>query len=441
MAQKNKRFSYLIPLLLVWLIGCFLQYQLCCQSQYHQPVNPLGFKVTGLSENDFRTAENITFQTDSPRFNPIPVSVITRLDELREFLDKHPEKSLEVTGYYLDAEKNNAPDDLGTARAKRIREWLVASGFHRADIVLSSQKVKALQGKNRSYRVASSFALIDSPQFSLQKKELSPVAKPFAIKAKQFEIVDKDNFNFFVDGDKPLLPLSDNLNNSLKKAVDYLNTAKNRQMTIVGLYHPNEKNTSLYSNLGLSRANQIKNYLIDLGANGAQLNIEGKAHSDAITDKRKQYLGMAEFYLTDVDNATLVRRNKEMATLAKKIKTHPLTLYFETGDAEIQLTQEQREFLIGLIRYINFNPNAKASVTGHTDNTGEPKDNIALGKKRAKFAADYLVTKGLNNRQIQIVSQGENKPIAGNDTAEGRAKNRRVVISIIEKTVISNQEN
>ncbi len=68
-------------------------------------------------------------------------------------------------------------------------------------------------------------------------------------------------------------------------------------------------------------------------------------------------------------------------------------------------------------------------IIGHTDSIGSDAYNLALGERRAAATKEYLVTVGgLDPSRIDIASEGERRPIASNDTEEGRAKNRRIEI-------------
>ena len=71
-------------------------------------------------------------------------------------------------------------------------------------------------------------------------------------------------------------------------------------------------------------------------------------------------------------------------------------------------------------------PKYKLAVAGHTDNTGSNQHNIELGKDRAESVKAYLVAHGIAVERLTAVSYGSTKPIASNDTEEGRAQNRRV---------------
>ncbi|WP_231996678.1 OmpA family protein [Helicobacter cinaedi] len=76
------------------------------------------------------------------------------------------------------------------------------------------------------------------------------------------------------------------------------------------------------------------------------------------------------------------------------------------------------------------------TVVGFTDNTGSDKTNLALSKKRAESVAAYLQNQKVKTERFVVDGLGESDPIASNKTAEGRAKNRRVEISL---TAIQNK--
>jgi outer membrane protein OmpA-like peptidoglycan-associated protein len=69
-------------------------------------------------------------------------------------------------------------------------------------------------------------------------------------------------------------------------------------------------------------------------------------------------------------------------------------------------------------------------VEGHTDSTGSLRYNMGLSEKRAKAVADYLAAQGISRSRLVAFGRGPMNPIASNDTAEGRAQNRRVEIRI-----------
>ena len=104
-------------------------------------------------------------------------------------------------------------------------------------------------------------------------------------------------------------------------------------------------------------------------------------------------------------------------------------LNFASGSAA--LTAESRAILDGVVAGIKANPALKEiTVTGYTDSQGGAAANKALSERRAKSVANYLGEQGLSGLTINAVGMGEENPIASNDTAEGRAENRRVEIDL-----------
>ncbi|NOU04090.1 MAG: OmpA family protein [Novosphingobium sp.] len=83
-----------------------------------------------------------------------------------------------------------------------------------------------------------------------------------------------------------------------------------------------------------------------------------------------------------------------------------------------------------LIQY----PNSLIDVYGHTDSTGSDSFNQTLSESRARTVANYLISKGVPAARVRSQGFGETMPVTTNDTADGRAKNRRVEIKIVPIT-------
>lgn len=69
-------------------------------------------------------------------------------------------------------------------------------------------------------------------------------------------------------------------------------------------------------------------------------------------------------------------------------------------------------------------------LAGHTDSTGSEEYNLELSRNRAQSVADYLTTRNVDPARFTTKGYGKSDPIASNDTAEGRAQNRRVEVAI-----------
>jgi outer membrane protein OmpA-like peptidoglycan-associated protein len=86
--------------------------------------------------------------------------------------------------------------------------------------------------------------------------------------------------------------------------------------------------------------------------------------------------------------------------------------------------------LYAVARNLNQYPNSRVEVVGHTDNTGSMALNMDLSQRRAQSVAGILAAAGVSSGRLMASGAGYNQPIASNNTAEGRAQNRRVEILI-----------
>ena len=97
---------------------------------------------------------------------------------------------------------------------------------------------------------------------------------------------------------------------------------------------------------------------------------------------------------------------------------------FETGSAE--LSKEGKTVLDEAAALLLENGDGLMRVVGHTDSFGGRQANQLLSEQRAHAVVDYLVAKGVAVDQLRAIGFGETRPIASNDTEEGRAQNRRI---------------
>jgi len=101
---------------------------------------------------------------------------------------------------------------------------------------------------------------------------------------------------------------------------------------------------------------------------------------------------------------------------------------FDTGKSDLR--PEAREALARLSGIVLNYPSLHLAIEGHTDSTGSAEFNQTLSEKRASSVRDYLTTQGLNGDSLSAEGLGMNNPVADNNTADGRQKNRRVEIVV-----------
>ena len=102
---------------------------------------------------------------------------------------------------------------------------------------------------------------------------------------------------------------------------------------------------------------------------------------------------------------------------------------FATGSA--QLTPESSKELALVVEAMNKNTKMTVEVSGHTDNVGDAAKNKALSEARAKTVADFVAKKGVDAKRMLAVGFGDTKPLASNETAEGKQQNRRTEFKIL----------
>ena len=106
-------------------------------------------------------------------------------------------------------------------------------------------------------------------------------------------------------------------------------------------------------------------------------------------------------------------------------------LNFQTASTE--LTPDSVQSVSDLTAILKAYPNAHVTLTGHTDNTGDVDANQRLSVDRANAVKAMLVSGGVSSDRISTIGYGQSRPITGNDTDEGRTRNRRIELTVNSK--------
>ncbi|MFN3666845.1 MAG: OmpA family protein, partial [Sediminibacterium sp.] len=147
------------------------------------------------------------------------------------------------------------------------------------------------------------------------------------------------------------------------------------------------------------------------------------------TVNRKGYLFYSEVYA--------LSRKEADSTYQKDIQLSPVQLnasfifnniLFAVNSYELPATGLAE--LMQLVQVLQDNPTLKVEISGHTDNTGNAKDNMLLSTNRAKAIVDYLITQKIDAARLTYKGYGDTQPIADNNTEAGRAKNRRTSFTV-----------
>lgn len=133
------------------------------------------------------------------------------------------------------------------------------------------------------------------------------------------------------------------------------------------------------------------------------------------------------------EQASSLRRQLENLQLRQTESGVVVTLgdvLFETG--ETQLLEESEASLVEVVDLLQSEPDKLIRIEGHTDTTGAAETNLKISQQRADAVFNALVALGVDPDRITSVGMGEDFPIASNETADGRSRNRRVDVILLD---------
>lgn len=270
-----------------------------------------------------------------------------------------------------------------------------------------------------------------------QPVELSPTfseGDPFSVELTDSinapSFVHSEGFNFPRNDFVHTLPMSAELEDNIDTLKLYVINQKNNRLIITGKYLPDEVNRTMFPDLGIARANDIKNYLIQKGFEPNQLNV-ASAVAEKINHKQDNIVfSMIGLMVKKLSGSDVSKEKASIRTIKKQIKQAPLVLKFNMGKSEIEMTDKQRKKMMDIVQYVGKTPKAKVKVVGHTDSIGSKTKNYKLGLDRANFASKFMIDNGMPADAIHVYSEGEANPVASNNTFDGQLQNRRTVITV-----------
>lgn len=213
--------------------------------------------------------------------------------------------------------------------------------------------------------------------------------------------------------------LNDNNAIFLDSVVAIMKAVRGRKLTITGLYAPQEngKPYGFFENYGTARADALRRLLTQRGIDEALISLDHEPSRDSLLREPAVF---ELFY----DAAAGVPEGYEKVQFSFTNMTFS-DANFAFGSAEFKPGSAFIAYADSVKTYLQINPERKLTIVGHTDNVGSDKFNESLGLRRAKSAKAYFQQLGIAS-EIQTQSEGKRKPVATNDSAEGRQKNRRV---------------
>ncbi len=194
----------------------------------------------------------------------------------------------------------------------------------------------------------------------------------------------------------------DSLVNSLKD---------NEILQIKGFNYDAESNGTSEKSLGLARALSVKK-LFSLNDDRVRI-LDGKAGEDCRKEEMNRLIAFSSLRNTatvkEIDDRTLI--------------------YFPTNSTNKLADNEVESYLDEVAIRVK-RTGETVHLSGHTDNEGDTTSNLRLGQRRADVIKNYLLSKGVPANKIVATSKGETAPRADNNTAKGKAENRRTELQI-----------
>ncbi len=187
-------------------------------------------------------------------------------------------------------------------------------------------------------------------------------------------------------------------------------------LEVTGLYRSDETNNTTFENLGLARANEVKN-LLSPPLDASRMQLVSRLVDDNV-DRENLFSAVAFRNFIKSENI-------DESIPDRTIIRFPFNSTNKLDDAEVEA------YLNDVAERVK-SSGERVSLTGHTDNVGSNASNYRLGEWRCDVIRDYLLSKGVSASKIMTESKGEASPMASNNTSSGRAQNRRVELQIIK---------
>ena len=159
-----------------------------------------------------------------------------------------------------------------------------------------------------------------------------------------------------------------------------------------------------------------------LQVSGTQIAIKGQVANEALRQQVVSNMATSLNPTYSIDNGLVAAGGEAQSLLDKTLSNR--VVEFESGSAT--LTASGRAILDEMAAAIKQIGAPKVQLIGHTDSQGNHQANVALSLARASTVRNYLIDKGIPVESLSASGAGPDQPVASNDTAEGRAKNRRI---------------
>ncbi len=155
--------------------------------------------------------------------------------------------------------------------------------------------------------------------------------------------------------------------------------------------------------------------------------------SDYVLTVKKEDYVYESMYISQEDSVfeqpATVNMEIQQVQIGKSYKLNDIYYEYDSD----RLTQHSLRIIEEFVVFLNENPEIQVAIHGHTDNIGGAEYNMELSERRAKSVYDYLILSGIRADRLSYAGFGFEQAVAGNETEEGRALNRRTEFVIVNK--------
>lgn len=259
----------------------------------------------------------------------------------------------------------------------------------------------------------------EQPSEAVSKASLTeePIKNTFAVTAADGSSIFNFNKGFEITSLNGSIVIPNELAGLQDSIYNYLNNNQDKELLIEVKHLVSEENIN-GNHLGMLRGEAVEKLCMAAGINPNRITTAIVASTYEYNTQNKYY-DAVNIQFKSISDERIVEIEKSIANK---------TLYSNFAVKEFLPDRELVAYTIELKNYLKKYADKKVYVEGHTDSVGT--NNYAFGLSRANNVKDYLISQGISASIIEAVSKGENEPIAANNSEKGRAKNRRIEITI-----------
>lgn len=431
MLRRSPKYAFVSLLaLLLWLsAGSYWVSETCCGNkpstaiQLGDAVPKVPMLVNDASFFSIQSDQSIVFGLNESK--PIIYEDVSKsLMKIIEYVKSNPLKRVSIMGLYTKQESKGF--EVARNRADSIQKVLLSAAVPPYQIAVQA-------GQNDNLLIDDEHQIV----FNAITFSFSSIA-PFKVNdtKNDFIIQSMDNFIFKHGEASLLLEPSQILDTLLVQLAQYLQKHSNRKLVLCGYNHATEKANLALENLGLARANFMRSVLMEAGAPGQQIVIEGREDSRIAVVNNKLYgkilpnpMAYRFENRTALDKKQARNKQRSIERMLREVQVFRFK-NLESDNFSVNLKPKSKAFLTDLVQYLALNPKAKVFCVGHSNKTISDSIDFSLASERAVYILKFLEAHGISSSRMEIKSAGSTHPLGETTTQYGQQINRRVDVFV-----------